>query len=653
MASTPSQHPTASAPLPSAPASAHGLDQHRDERLRAIIENAPFGAHSYALTEDDRLIFLGFNPMAERLLGSDHAGMIGLPIEDAFPILRGTAIPEAYKRVAATGERLETIHIVRAGLKFAGAYEIHGFQTGPRHMTAFFRDITERARAEEFARESRERMELALWGADLGAWDWNVQTGEVTFNERWATMLGYRLEELPPRAETWEQLIHPDDRTRVRTALDSHLAGQTPGYEAEHRLRHKDGSWVWVLTRGRVTARDPAGRPLRVAGTHLDISAHKHAEEDFRRERVFTDAVLDSVPGLLYLYDAEGHLVRWNKQHEIITGYSPEELSRMTLLDWYKDSPEDIAHIMAGVQKALVEGYAEADGNLQIKGGRRIPFHFNAVRLEIGGKLYFAGIGIDSTERQRAEAEIRHLNQTLEQRVVERTAQLEAANQELEAFSYSVSHDLRSPLRTIDGFAHLLAEHHGATLDADGRHYLANIRSGAQRMGRLIDDLLRLSRLGRQQLVRARVDMAALVAEVIEELCPPAERARVEFRIGPLPPCDGDAALLRQVWVNLISNALKYSRTRDRAIVEIGSAGDGQPVTYCVRDNGVGFDMQYANKLFHVFQRLHREQEFAGTGVGLAIVQRIVTRHGGRVWAEAAPGHGATFRFTLAGDASR
>ena len=521
----PPSPPTSASSAPGTPAGqppAEPRTDPQDARLRAIIEHAPFGAHSYELTSDGRLLFIGFNPMAERIVGSDHAGRLGLPIEEAFPFLRGSALPEAYRKVAATGEPLETVHVVRDGGQFASAYEIHGFQTAPGQMTALFRDISERERA----------------------------------------------------------------------------------------------------------------------------------EENLRQERVFTDAVLDSVPGLLYLYDAEGHLVRWNRQHERVTGYTAEELARMTLLDWYKDSPEDIARITAGVQQALAKGYAEAEGNLQIKGGRRIPFHFNAVRLEIAGKHYFAGIGIDITERKQTEEQIRHLNQTLEQRVAERTAQLEDANRELEAFSYSVSHDLRAPLRTIDGFAHLLTEHRNAALDDETRRYLANIRSGTQRMSRLIDDLLRFSRLGRQQLVRARVDMAALVGEVIDELCPPAERARVEFRVGPLPPCEGDAALLRQVWVNLVSNALKYSRPRERAIIEIESTGGGQPVTYCIRDNGVGFNMQYACKLFHVFQRLHREQEFAGTGVGLAIVQRIVARHGGRVWAEATPDRGATFRFTLAGEPS-
>lgn len=245
-------------------------------------------------------------------------------------------------------------------------------------------------------------------------------------------------------------------------------------------------------------------------------------------------------------------------------------------------------------------------------------------------------------ERKQAESAVRQLNQQLEQRVHERTAQLQEANHELESFSYSVSHDLRAPLRGIDGFTRLLVEEYAPQLDETGQRYLHRVRANAQRMGKLIDDLLEFSRLSRHPLRTQRVDPAMLARHVWEELKPDDGR-RVELVLGLLPACAADPALLRQVWLNLLSNALKYSSKRTPARVEVGWTGQA----YFVRDNGAGFEMRYADKLFGVFQRLHNLEEFEGTGVGLAIVHRIIQRHGGRIWAEAQVDQGATFYFTL------
>lgn len=278
--------------------------------------------------------------------------------------------------------------------------------------------------------------------------------------------------------------------------------------------------------------------------------------------------------------------------------------------------------------------------------------HYDVCAYRVGGpeSRKVAILFNDITERKKAAAEIVQLNAELEQRVITRTAELEAANKELEAFSYSVSHDLRAPLRAVDGFSQAVLDDFGPQLPGEGLRQLQTIRTSAQRMGALIDDLLAFSRLSRQALKKRTVDTGSLVRAILEELGAPWPDRQIEIRVGDLPESSGDPALLKQVWVNLLSNALKYTSKREKAVVETGCLKTNGAETFFVRDNGAGFDMRYANKLFGVFQRLHRLEDYQGTGVGLAIVQRIVQRHGGRVWAEAAVDRGATFYFTLEGE---
>jgi len=247
--------------------------------------------------------------------------------------------------------------------------------------------------------------------------------------------------------------------------------------------------------------------------------------------------------------------------------------------------------------------------------------------------------------RHETERHIVHLNQSL----TARTAELEQANKELEAFAYSVSHDLRTPLRAIDGFSRILIQEHSSLLPEQPLHYLQLVRDNVEQMNALIGDLLRFSRISRQPLSRGPVDLTELVQHCLEELKADREGRNIELVLAPLPPCEADAPLLKQVWLNLLSNAFKYTRKRDRARVEIGCATRDGETVYFIKDNGVGFDMQYAGKLFGVFQRLHAQEEYEGTGIGLALVQRIIHRHGGRVWADAQLDQGATFYFTLPG----
>jgi light-regulated signal transduction histidine kinase (bacteriophytochrome) len=274
--------------------------------------------------------------------------------------------------------------------------------------------------------------------------------------------------------------------------------------------------------------------------------------------------------------------------------------------------------------------------------------HARAAQIRLDDHLLgFVGIAEDITDRKQVEEKIRHLNEELEARVRERTEQLETAVKELESFSYSVSHDLRAPLRAIDGFTRVLLEDHSSALDGDGKKICSVVRDETQRMGRLIDDLLSFSRIGRSQMRRSLITTTTMVDAILQEILTPDARRHIAFDIGPLPDVYGDPNLLRQVWINLLSNAIKFSSKRAEPRIAITGTEAGHEVVFSLQDNGAGFDMQYAEKLFNVFQRLHSLHDFEGTGVGLAIVQRIVQRHGGRVWAEGERDKGATFHFAL------
>ena len=332
------------------------------------------------------------------------------------------------------------------------------------------------------------------------------------------------------------------------------------------------------------------------------------------------------------------------KGRDQIVGHPPYEFSPPLQPDG-RDSVgcaiEKITAALSGQPQSFEWMHAKLDGT-------PFPAEVTLNTVTVGGEVMLQAFVRDISERKRAEAEIRMLNSDLERRVEQRTAELQSANKEMEAFSYSVSHDLRAPLRGMDGFSRIVQKKYGPKLDDDGRRMLDLIRDGAQRMGRLIDDLLAFSRLGRQPMEPEAIDMHAMAQSVFDELAATDPGRKLRFTLHPIPPACGTQAIIRQVWVNLISNAIKFTAGREVGVIEIGvRPGDDGAQNYYVMDNGAGFDMRQVKRLFGVFQRLHAVDEFDGTGVGLALVQRIVQRHGGRVWAEGEVDRGATFSFTL------
>lgn len=371
------------------------------------------------------------------------------------------------------------------------------------------------------------------------------------------------------------------------------------------------------------------------------------ASAELRRSQQLFQRLFENSPDAMVLVDAERRIVRANARAHALFGWAPETL-KSALLDELlpqRFRARHLAHMAAYFRDPKARPMGQG---LELFGlrtdGAEFPVDIMLSPMDLDGGLQVLAVIRDITQRKQAQQHIERLNEDLQRRA----ADLEYANKELEAFSYSVSHDLRAPLRHINGFADMLRSHASGMLDDKGRRYLDTIVDAAKRMGMLIDDLLLFSRMGRTEMVRQPVDLATVAEEVKRAAERESAGPKIDWRISPLPEVQGDVAMLRQVLFNLVSNAVKYSRGRPEAVIEIGTAPSEPGEVVCfVKDNGAGFDMKYAHKLFGVFQRLHGPAEFEGTGVGLAIVRRIVQRHGGRVWAEAAVEQGATFFFSL------
>lgn len=423
----------------------------------------------------------------------------------------------------------------------------------------------------------------------------------------------------------------------------------------------------------------PDGQVLGFIGVSHDITEERRDEEQLREQAALLDLTRDAI----FVRDPESRITFWNRGAETMYGWSRTEAMGRSVQDLlHTEFPRPLEEIERAVER---DGHWEGELLHTARLGKEIPVHsrWSLLRDVQGKPIAILQINTDITERRRAENEIRRLNADLERRVVERTAELEneiathrkteqalresdqqvkalnrdlqrravqfeTANKELESFSYSVSHDLRTPLASIDSFSRLLYEEYNEQLPPGGRRYVEFIRANAQQMGELIESLLTFSRLTRQPIQKQNVDMVTIVREALEMLQNQTQRSDLSIEIMDLPDAEADPVLLRQVWMNLVGNALKFTRKRENAHVKIGcGALEDEEHVYYVRDNGVGFDQEQAERLFGVFQRFHGEEEYEGHGVGLATVQRIIHRHGGRVWAEGEEEKGATFYFTL------
>jgi PAS domain S-box-containing protein len=514
-----------------------------------------------------------------------------------------------------------------------------------RYNLGIIEDITERKQVEKKLASLNERIATATRTSQVGIWDWDIPNNVLTWDDQMYALYGVSKTDFEGAYEAWAKGLHPDDRVFGEKQTQLALQG-TKDYDTQFRLIWPDGSIRHVKAKGEVF-RNQQGEPIRMVGINFDITELILAQKALiDSEEKFRKAFAINPDAITITRKHDGMYMSVNNGFSQIFGYEENEVVGKTSLEIniWKKSLDRAKFVKALNERGLVENF---EVSLLTKDGRLIEGLVSSIMIDIGGDEHILSTTKDVTLLKQAEDEVRKLNDTLEKRVEERTAQLEAANRELEAFSYSVSHDLRAPLRHINGYVDLLNGRFQEQLPDKAQHYLATISAASKQMGTLIDDLLQFSRTGRQEMRKSCFPMNRVVDDVLERMKPDTSNRKICWEIQEMPEVFGDQAMLKQVWANLLDNAVKYTRNVEKTVVSIRFDDMGDRFVFSVRDNGVGFDMKYANKLFGVFQRLHSQAEFEGTGIGLANVHRIMQKHGGSVWAESEPGNGATFYFSL------
>jgi len=507
----------------------------------------------------------------------------------------------------------------------------------PLRLRGLFFDITDRKEAEEARRQQEERYHTILNSVMEGFQILDHEFRYVYLNPSAIRQSRYPEDKLIGHSMT--ELYPGIEQTELFRTMKDCLEKQCMRY-LENEFTYPDGSKGWFELRIQ-----PSSDGLLILS--VDITERKRAEEHKRKADARYRALIENSSEGITIMDKAFKVIYRSPANAKITGWTEEDLAgKQSMEDVHADDRE---HLRLAVKHAVEQST------------KPVPFQFR-VRHKQGHYIWLEGImtnmlsnpGVeaivlnfrDITGRKNAEEKINEMNNELEQKVIERTAQFEAVNKELEAFSYSVSHDLRAPLRAIDGYASMIEEDYEKVLDEEGRRLLDNIQQNAKKMSTLIDDLLAFSRLGKKVIQKKQLDMNELLEGVLIDLSK-SQAHHAVISSDELLPAFGDYSLIHQVLINLVSNAVKYSSKKEKPQVHISSRKEDSHVVYTVRDNGVGFDMKYAHKLFGVFQRLHTMDEFEGTGVGLAIVQRIVTRHGGQVKADSTPDKGSVFSFSL------
>ncbi len=631
--------------------------------LRSLLEQV--GDWVWECDLEGRMTYI--SESVEKFTGYRAEEVIGAPFHDRIHGVDAKEAETAFRQLVAAAQPFSRVQ--RNALHKSGHLidvEINGMplldQDGRlQGFCGVTRDFTSQQRMLQELKESKQRLGQAQRIAHIGNWEFDL----VNDSLYWSDEI-YRIFEIDPdRFEaTYEgflQVVHPDDRSRVDRTFREAVERRQP-YEVHHRLLMQDGRIKYVQEQCQ-TFYDEQDRPIRSIGTVQDVTRLTEAERRLSdSERRFRSLVEQS-PLSIQIYSSTGEVLLANKAWERLWGTSAEQLAGYNVL---RDSQLVKKGVMPYIERgfsgealttpAIIYDPSELPWvpREQANTERWIQSFIYPIKDERGEVVEVVLMHEDVTERyvaqerqKKIEQELSQYRERLEQLVIQRTAELKTANDELAAFSYSVSHDLRAPLRSIDGFSQALLEDYEAVLDDTGRDYLSRVRNATQRMGQLIDDLLMLSRLSRREMSCERIDLSALAEQAVEELREHQPQRRVVVEIEPQMRVLADAKLISIALSNLLGNAWKYTATRARPHIRVGCREENGTVAYFVRDNGVGFDMKYADKLFGAFQRLHKSSEFEGSGIGLATVARIIHRHGGKVWAEAKEDAGACFYFTL------
>ena len=488
---------------------------------------------------------------------------------------------------------------------------------------------------------SNQRFELATKATSEIIWDWDMEKDYTYRSENFERLLGYSQEESFNNDKFWKSIIHPEDYNEVESNLKKALDSSAEKWSQEFRVKKSDGQYLFIVDKGLII-RNKKGKAIRMIGSTQDITARKKAETDLADQRQRLTNVIEGTGAGTWEWNVQTGETQYNETWANIIGYTLEELAPLSIQTWIDFAhPEDLEQSNQELEKCFrgeTESY-ESECRMKHKDGRWVwvldrgkVFSWT----KDGKPLMMFGTHVDITEKKLREEEIKRTN-----------LQLQSANEELKSFASVASHDMKEPLRMISSFLQLLEKKYENVLDEKGIQYIRFAVDGSKRLSQLIDDMMEYAQIGFDPSKLSKVDLNSVVEEVIQLKQKVIEENNAIVEVSPLPDILGIRSPIKSVFINLISNALKYQKKNVQPVVKIYSTKEGSDYRITVEDNGIGIDKEYYQKIFNIFKRLHTKDEYPGTGIGLAICKKVVSQHGGKIWLDSEPGKGSTFHFLL------